>query len=104
MTSAVPHYRRSYGKAKGARGGGGVTEEKPEGGRSRCVGGSERKGGNVEERGEEREKQPQGDGGGSVLCAGLKGQLDRLQAAITENYTSQTHKAPTHEGDMNGAF
>lgn len=54
--------------------------------------------GNMEERGEEREQQPEGCSGETVLCVVLKGQLDRLRAAITENYTSQTHKAQTHGG------
>lgn len=66
--------------------------------------GRERKEG-IRKKGEKRrEQQPEGCGGGTVLCVVLKGQLGRLRAAITENYTSQTHKAQTHEGDMNGGF
>lgn len=60
--------------------------------------------GNMEGKREERERQPEGCSGGTVLCVVLKGQLDRLRAAITENYTSQTHKAQTHGRDMNGGF
>lgn len=35
-------------------------------------------------------------GGGAVLCGVWKGQLARLQAAITQNYTPHTRKPQTH--------
>lgn len=99
MTSAVPYSMPGYGKVKG-EGNSIQRRNQRAGGADASREGAER--GTMEERGEEREQQPEGCSGGAVLCVVLKGQLGRLRAAITENYTSQTHKAQTHEGDMNG--
>lgn len=90
-------FQRGYGKVKGE--GNSIQRRNQRAGPADASReGAER--GNVEERGEEREQQPEG----CVLCAALKGQLEGLRAAITENYTSQMHKAQTHQGDMNGGF